>query len=408
MRGIYPGWRVVAAAHLGMLAAFGAQYAFAAFFPALASEFQASRADVALVFSVAGLMVFGVGMVSGLGADRFGPRPMMVAGAVILGGGLILAGQARDLVVVYAGFGLGVGIGAGFLYVPSIGAVQRWFGRRRGFASGVAVTGIGIGTLAVPYAAALLIETAGWRAAFVILGVVCGGLMLLSALLVLPSPAAAGVAHEDGTTQATAAAGLTLRAAVASRPFWQMWLANSIACGGIMIPFVHLAPFALDHGMSARFGALLVGLIGVGSIVGRFALGGLADRFGRRETIATAMAAIAAMLLLWAFSSAALALAVFAVVFGACYGGYVAMIPALIMDFFGGRAVTGIMGLLYTSGGLGAFFGPLLAGHAFDVTGSYTIPILAGSACNLAAAVLILTLAEPRRWSLARAARQAA
>ena len=71
---------------------------------------------------------------------------------------MALASVARSLMEVYAAYGLGVGLGIGCSYVPAVGAVQRWFVRRRGFASGLAVSGIGVGTLVMPPVASFLIE----------------------------------------------------------------------------------------------------------------------------------------------------------------------------------------------------------------------------------------------------------
>jgi Major Facilitator Superfamily len=91
---------------------------------------------VSLVFSLAGFLYFGLGVVSGPLADRFGSRRLAVAGMLLTGLGLAAASAARSLPEVYAAYGLGVGLGVGCAYVPAIGAVQRWFVRRRGFASG--------------------------------------------------------------------------------------------------------------------------------------------------------------------------------------------------------------------------------------------------------------------------------
>jgi MFS family permease len=89
---------------------------------------------------------------------------------VLTGLGLMAASAARNLTEVYAAYGLGVGLGLGCAYVPAIGAVQRWFVRRRGFASGLAVSGIGVGTLVMPPLASFLIESLGWRGAYLVLG----------------------------------------------------------------------------------------------------------------------------------------------------------------------------------------------------------------------------------------------
>ena len=102
---------------------------------------------------------------------------------ILTGLGLAVASLARSLPEVYAAYGLGVGLGIGFSYVPILGAVQRWFVRRRGLASGLAVSGIGVGTLVMPPAAALLIDAMGWRGAYLVLGIfaaiVGGGMALL-------------------------------------------------------------------------------------------------------------------------------------------------------------------------------------------------------------------------------------
>src|SRR5690242_16841680 len=155
--GIFHGWFVVAGAAAVTFVGFGSAYTFSAFVGSLQQDFAASRGSVSLVFSLAGFLYFGLGIVSGPLADRFGSRRLALIGMILTGAGLALAGVARSLAEVYAAYGLGIGLGVGCSYVPAIGAVQRWFVRRRGFASGIAVSGIGVGTLVMPPLAALLI-----------------------------------------------------------------------------------------------------------------------------------------------------------------------------------------------------------------------------------------------------------
>jgi MFS family permease len=95
---------------------------------------------------------------------------------------------------------------------------------------------------------------------------------------------------------------------------------------------------------------------------------------------------MALMLLLWWASTGQLALSVMAVGFGICYGGFVATFPTVVMDLFGARSVSGIIGCIYTAAGIGTLFGPPLAGAAFDATGSYGLPILGAAALALIAA----------------------
>lgn len=87
--------------------------------------------------------------------------------------------------------------------------------------------------------------------------------------------------------------------------------------------------------------------------------------------------------------------ALFALVFGICYGGYVALMPALTADYFAGRDLTGIIGAQYTAVAFGGVAGPVLAGFAYDRLQSYALPILAGAAVCLAGAVLVARMPEP-------------
>src|SRR5438105_3233768 len=151
---IFRGWFVVAAAFVITFVGFGCAYTFSAFVESLQRDFVALRGSVSLVFSLAGFLYFGLGIVSGPLADRWGSRRLAVIGMILTGVGLALAGAARSLTEVYVAYSLGVGLGVGCSYVPVLGAVQRWFARRRGFASGLAVSGIGLGTLAMPPLAA--------------------------------------------------------------------------------------------------------------------------------------------------------------------------------------------------------------------------------------------------------------
>jgi len=396
---LFHGWIVVWAAFAVMFLGFGAAYSFTAFFDPLQQEFGVSRAPLSLAFSIAGALWFTIGAVSGPLADRFGPRGSTLFGIILLGGGLIVAAAAHRLWQVYLGYGLGIGAGIGFSYVPSIGAVQRWFVRQRGFASGVAVSGIGAGTLFGPPIAAFLIEQLGWRGAYFALGV---GVLLLGSVagfLVDADPHRRGLAPDNDPLESDAPRpapwGLTLGEAVRTRVFWLLYLAPGCAAMGLFIPFVHLTLYAEDHGISHESAVLLFSLVGVGSIAGRFLLGGIADRFGRRRSFGAMFLGMALMMLWWLASSTVWQLALFALVFGTCYGGFVALAPAVIVDYFGNRSASALIGTIYTSVAVGTLAGPPLAGLAFDLLHSYTLPITIGAAFMVAATLLVTAMGEP-------------
>lgn len=391
---IFYGWWVVSAAFAITFLGFGSAYTFSAFLEQLQHDFGASRGSVSLVFSLAGFLYFGLGIVSGPLADRFGSRLLALIGMVLLGGGLALASAARSLVEVYVAYGLGVGLGCGCAYVPAIGAVQRWFVRRRGFASGLAVAGIGVGTLVMPPLASLLIGALGWRGAYLVLGglaLVLGGGM---AMLIENDPNSRGLNPDgDERAQAVQAGGTSVRDAIRSGRFISLYAACLICSFGVFVPFVHLVPYARDHGIAASTAALLLGVIGIGSTAGRFFLGAIADRMGRERSLLMMFIGMAASLSIWALSANVWSLAVFALMFGVFYGGWVAVLPAVVMDYFGGRNVAGIIGVLYTSVAFGTLIGPSAAGFAFDLSHSYELPIVASAAANVLAALIVaLTL----------------
>ena len=397
------GWIVVAASFAVMFAGFGCAYAFSAFFASLQASFDASRGALSWAFSIAVCLYFALGAVSGPLADRLGPRGMALFGMAVIGIGFAAMGQARALWQVYAGYGLGIGIGVGFAYVPSVGAVQRWFVRRRGFASGLAVSGIGVGTLVVPKVAEWLIEAQGWRGAAVTLGflavLVGGG----AALLVDGAPERRGFGPDGGLAAmgadgaARAPAGMALRDVLRSRPFGLLYAAAFVVSLGLFVPFVHLVPFVEDRGIAHSTAVTLFTLVGLGSTLGRFCLGGIADRLGRRRSLAGMYLGLALMLAWWLAADSAWKIAVFALVFGTCYGGFLALPPALLVDYFRARNASGVIGLCYTSVGLGTLIGPPLAGYAFDLFGSYALPIAGSAVTALLGAVLVSLMPEPER-----------
>jgi MFS transporter, OFA family, oxalate/formate antiporter len=390
---VFYGWFVVAAAFAVTFVGFGSAYTFSAFVESLQGDFGASRGSVSLVFSLAGFLYFGFGAISGPLADRWGSRRMAVIGMILTGAGLAAASMARSLTEIYVAYGLGVGLGVGFSYVPALGAVQRWFSRRRGFASGLAVSGVGVGTLALPALASLFIVMLGWREAWLVLGclaAVIGGGM---ALMIENDPRDRGVGPDGDPVQASAQAvqrpGASVSEAVKSRQFVALYAACLICSFGVFVPFVHLVPYARDHGIPQSSAVLLLGAIGVGSTFGRFFLGGLADRMGRISALVAMFAGMALALIVWAFSQEIGSLVAFAFVYGIFYGGWVAVLPALVMDFFGGRNVSGIIGILYTSVAFGTLIGPSVAGVIFDLNGTYTLPIVASVCANIVAAGIV-------------------
>ena len=315
----------------------------------------------------------------------------------------MVASVAQTLLQVYAAYGIGVGLGIGCSYVPSVGAVQRWFLRRRGFASGLAVSGIGVGTLVVPPLASLLIDALGWRETYLVLGVVAIVAGAGMAILIEDDPGRRGLGVDGDpptvAARAQASAPDSVGSAITSRRFIGLYASCFICSFGLFVPFVHLVPYALDYGITSSAAVLLVGAIGVGSTAGRFLLGGLADRLGRPLSFLIMFVGMGLSFVMWLFSVSLWGLAAFALVYGLFYGGFVALAPAVVIDYFGERHASSLIGILYTSVAFGTLVGPSVAGFVFDISHSYTLPILLSIGVYVVATGI---LAVTSRGSLAR------
>ena len=382
-------WVVVWGAFFSMAVIFGVAYSFASFFQSFAVEFAAQRADVALVFGLCGLIYFALGIVGGMLADRFGPRAVCCAGMLCIAGGLFATSLAHSMATVYLTYGVGIGVGIALVYTPSIACVQPWFTQRRGLAAGIASAGIGAGTLVVPLLATSAIGWLQWRDALRVLalGVLVVGVG--ATLLLKRAPAASGSA-------AGAVPGKTLREALRSRSFWWLYLSAVTAAPTMFIPFAHASAAARDLGITEARAVGLVGLIGIGSLVGRFVIGALADRLGRSLTLVLMQVSMGASYLLWNAAGGYTALALFALWFGLSYGGIVSLLPAMCMDLFGARAVASIIGALYSGAALGNLLGPVVAGAVFDRMGSYAPVIWGCIALSAVATAASARLLGPR------------
>ena len=371
-------WGVVAAAFAAMFVAFGIAYSYGAFLEEMRADFGVGRAAGATFFSLTSLLYFGLGGVSGAAGDRFGQRRVLLVGAAAFGLGLVATARAGSLGVALAAYGLGVGIGVACAYVPMVALVGAWFERRRTLALGVAVAGIGVGTLVIPPATAALIEAVGWRDAYLVLAAVGVAALGLCALAAAPAPAAAG------------AGSASLREALRDPQYRRLYLATALLGVPLFVPFVYLPSYAEDRGVDPVLAAGLIGAIGTASVAGRLALGALAGPLGLLRVFQGCFLAMALSFVLWWVAGGSYAvLLLFAIVLGVGYGGYVALAPAVVAERFGVERLGALLGVLYTSAGIGSAVGPPAAGAIIDASG-YAPAIAASLAIGLAAFAVVV------------------
>ncbi|MET0326854.1 MAG: MFS transporter [Ilumatobacteraceae bacterium] len=373
------GWVVVAAAFVSMFVVYGIVYSFGAFFDSMAEDFGTGKGATALMFSITTAWYFGLGLVSGKAADRFGPRPVLLVAAAVLGLALVATSRVESIWVGYVTYGLGVGIAVACAYVPMVAAVGAWFVRRRTTALGVAVAGIGVGTLVLAPLSERLIDRYGWRTSYVVLGIGGAAALLLASLGAHRPPRQAEQVPPP------------MRQIVRQRGFVILYAATLLMSTALFVPFVFIKSYATDEGIDAGAAATLVGIIGASSVVGRLGLGGLGGRFGATRLMQASFVILAASFLIWlAAGSSYPMLVLFTLVMGVAYGGFIALAPAVAAGLFGTVGLGAILGTLYTAAAIGGLIGPPVVGEIIDQVSYEAGIVVAMVLTGASAAVLFL------------------
>ena len=397
-------WAFLAVSFYILLIEGGIWYSFAVFLKPIADDFQWTRATISSVQSVVALTQGFSSFIGGRLADRLDPRKLLTFGALSLGIGLVLSSQISELWHFYFSYGITIGIGAGLMYLSIATAVTRSFPEKSGFALGVSTAGIGAGTMVIPVIASLLMVSYGWRGSYLILGIISLAILVPTSYFVVgrlqravANPQRRIVQVDKSSTDLRR--DWTVWEAAKTIPFWIILMIFISSSAGLQIPFFHTAAYATDKGIPLVVAASVVGLIGVSSIFGRILMGSLSDRIGKRPVLIICFA-LQALTLLWLINAESTWMFyVFAVVFGFTYGGWIPLIPAILRDYFGQLNLGMIFGINMLGYGVGAAFGPYLAGYVFDVTGSYAMAFSIGTIIFGAAALLVLFARAPIKYS---------
>lgn len=371
-------WSVAGGAFLALFTVFGVVYSFGEFFGPMADEFGSNRSKTAMFFSITTFVYFVLGLITGRLADRVGQRKVLLAGAVAIVAGLFLTSKVSSLEMGYLTYGVGVGFGVACCFVPMVAGVGGWFVRQRTLALGVAVSGIGVGTLVVVPFSEWLIGEYGWRTAYQILAALSAVLLLLAAALA-HRPPNAGVAPEP------------LRTTISGRnEFWVLYGSAFLLSGSLFMAFVFMADFVSSKSVDGS-AAVLLGVIGISSVVGRLLLGALGARMGVQRLYLLSSLGLSASFGVWAaVGSSYVGLIVFSIVLGVSYGGIIAISPAVVAHLFGTLGMGGVLGALYTANGLGGLVGPPALGLLIDSSGYVVAQLIAGAAAGIGALMLLI------------------
>jgi MFS family permease len=407
----YYGWILVATALVSMGFWFGIRSNFGVFYAALLEDFGWNRAASAGVQSLAMLTYTVTAPLAGGLIDRFGPRRIIVPGVFLLCTGLLLCAAIKSLFQFYLYYGLIVGVGATSIGIVCYSAIlAHWFEKKRGFASGVAVSGMGLGTFVGVYLAQYLISLRGWRTAFAALAFLYLLVLVpLNLWLLRHKPEDLGLQVDGGpdlpeknpsdSDPRPLAADWTIRHVLKSGRFWALMSFPFLAAIGIYVVMVHSVKFFLDMGIDKMTAALILALTGVVSSIFRIFWGWLSDRIGREPTYTLGMAfgcLGAGALLMVEFTHSLTFAYGFFVFFGMGWGVTAPIFMAASADLFKGRVYGLVYGLIEGGIGVAGALGAWLGGFIFDTTGSYREAFVLVIAA-FAVSTVFVWLAAPRR-----------
>lgn len=400
----YYGWVIVAVSFITLFLALGTRFSFGIFYVAILREYGWGRGETAGAYSLAMIVHASFALVTGFLIDRVSPRRLFPLGATLLALGLIAASRITTIWHLYLCFGVVIAMGINSIgFGPHMALIPRWFIQKRGLASGLTLSGIGTGALVLVPLTEFVIESMGWRSAFLILaGIILCIAVPATAMFQRRSPEAVGQ-YPDGLDPHRGAKDFaqgedpakpdhrdrvsenwSFRAALSTGAFW--WIGLVVLSHGFSanMLLVHQAVHVVDSGFSQMVAASILGLVGLLTSTGGILFGSLSDRVGREVGFTLGSGAGILGLLLFLFlrdTSAPWMLYAFAIFYGLGQGGLGPIYSSTMGDLFAGPSLGRIMATLSIEYGLGGALGAYIGGYFYDTMGSYSVPFTLCVAC---------------------------
>ena len=380
------GWVMVALGAFMTCVAIGAMFSLAVFLRPITEATGWSTTAVSTAMTLNFLAMGAAGFGWGALSDRIGPRPVVLAGAVILGLGLFLASRAQTPLQFQLSFGLLVGVAVGSFFSPMIAAVMGWISEHRGLAVSLVSVGVGVAPMTMSPFAAWLITQMEWRGAQHVLALVVWATLIPAALFVRRPPA------EKASAQAGAGEGAAprLRDAFVSAPFVVLALTFFACCAAHAGPIFHTVSYAMTCGLAPLAAVTIYSVEGLAGLGGRLALGVLADRLGVKRVLVAGLLIQAVAASLFIFASRLGEFYAVSATFGFAYGGVMPLYAVLAREYFGQRILGAIFGAAAMVSSLGMALGPALGGWIFDTFGKYTWMYAGSAAIGLGAVAMAL------------------
>src|SRR5712692_6102693 len=386
------GWVMVAIGALMSCVSVGAMMSLAVFLQPITQATGWTRAGVSSAMTLNFLIMGAAGFAWGAVNDRFGTRPVVLAGAVLLGLGLVLASRAASQTQFLLAYGVVVGLSAGSFIVPMMTAVSAWLPSRRSLAVSLVSAGIGVAPMTVSPFAAWLLQNTDWRAAQLTIGLAVWLLLIPAALLVRPTPLAAG---EGGRADAAPEPPISVKEALTSTPFIVLAATFFACCATHAGPIFHTISYALVCGIPTVAAVSIYSLEGLAGLGGRVVFGLMGDRYGAKRVLIGGLFIQALAAGSFMFANRLGEFYAVAAVFGFAYGGVMPLYAVLARDYFGQQIMGTVLGAAAMVSSLGMAIGPWIGGWLFDTFGSYAPMYIYSFAIGLGAAAIAIAFPPP-------------
>jgi MFS family permease len=396
-------WVIVAAGGVLGCAGIGAMFSLPVFLLTMARETGWSNTGISSAMTIGFLAMAFASMAWGGLSDRFGPRPVVLTGSVLLAASLALASRATSLVEFQLLFGLMVGCAVAAVFAPMMAAVTGWFDTQRSLAVSLVSAGMGMAPMTMAPLAAWLIDRYDWRASMLLIAGVAAVIMIPAALLVRRPPQLEG-GHVAAVEAAEPQAGLTVRQAVRSPQFIVLLLANFFCCATHSGPIFHTVSYAVTCGIPIGIAVSIYSVEGFAGMFGRLAFGVMGDRFGAQRVLVLGLLAQAFGVLAYVFASQLGQFYGVAAMVGFIYAGVMPLYAVIVRENFPLRMMGTIIGGTAMAGSLGMSTGPLLGGLLYDRFDSYAYLYVASWGMGLAACLIAFTFRPFPREGLEPAA----
>ncbi|MCD0416021.1 MFS transporter [Rubrivivax sp. JA1024] len=394
-------WVIVAAGGVLGCVAVGAMFSLPVLLRPMSQDTGWSVTGISTAMTIGFLAMAAASMLWGNLSDRFGPRPVVLTGSVVLAISLALASRATSLIEFQLLFGALVGAATAAVFAPMMACVTGWFDTGRGLAVSLVSAGMGMAPLTMAPLAAWLVTIHDWRGAMLIIAAITAATMIPAALLVWRPPAL----ETGGAEAAPIGAGdeMTVGQAVRSPQFVTLMLANFFCCATHSGPIFHTVSYAVTCGIPMIAATSIYSVEGLSGMFGRIGFGLAGDRFGAQRVLVIGLLAQALGVLAYAFVGGLGGFYAVAVAVGFIYAGTMPLYAVIIRENFPLRMMGTIVGGTAMAGSLGMSTGPVLGGLIYDAYGSYAPMYVASCGMGLAAMLILATFRPfpPRRAELA-------